>query len=486
MREHIAQDEPTGEQASAGHGTIDRLIEAVDNLLEGDFTVRVPPISNQRLERLAASLRSLGAALARRQQELATLTRITTRINAGLLLDEIMDGVFTDFRDVIPFDRLGFALLEDEGRVLRARWARTVLPTVHLPRGFSAPMVGSSLQDIIATGQPRVINDLHEYLRLKPESASTQLVVSEGIRSSLTCPLIANGVPVGFLFFSSASPGTYRNEHVALYRQIAEQLSVIVEKGHLVSELSDQQARTDEQNIELRRLSELKNSLLGMAAHDLRNPVAIIQMMTGILRNPTLNRPPEERQRMLDDIHRQTEHMLALLNDLLDLSVIESGTVSVAPESVDLPVVLQEAQARHQMLASPKRIRIALQAPREGSLHADPLRLRQVLDNLMSNAVKFSPVGSTVTVSAERRGTDWRIAVRDAGPGLTEEDRAKLFQQFSKLSARPTGGETSTGLGLAIAKQVVAAQGGTIHVDSTPGDGATFWFTMRASEVVRC
>lgn len=486
MSEHITQDELNGEPTSAGQGMIDHLIEAADHLLEGDFSVRVPPSSNQRLERLASSLRALGAALAKRQQELATLTRITTQINSGLLLDEILDGVFTDFRDVIPFDRIGFALLEDEGKVLRARWARTNLPTEHLPRGYAAPMLGSSLQDIILTGQPRIINDLTEYLRSKPGSASTQLVAREGIRSSLTCPLIANGVPVGFIFFSSATPGTYRNEHVERYQQIAEQLSIIVEKGHLVSELSDQKARADEQNIELRRLSELKNSLLGMAAHDLRNPAAIIQMMTSILRNAALNRPPEERQRMLDDIHRQTEHMLALLDDLLDLSLIESGTVSVARESVDLPLALQEAQARHQMLANPKQIRIALEAPREGSLHADPLRLRQVLDNLISNAVKFSPAGGTVTVSAERCDTEWKIAVRDEGPGLQEEDRAKLFQPFGKLSARPTGGEKSTGLGLAIVKRVVLAQGGTIKVDSNPGDGATFWFTLRASEGVRC
>lgn len=91
-----------------------------------------------------------------------------------------------------------------------------------------------------------------------------------------------------------------------------------------------------------------------------------------------------------------------------------------------------------------------------------------MLDNLISNAVKFSPAGGTVTVSAERCDTEWKIAVRDEGPGLQEEDRAKLFQPFGKLSARPTGGEKSTGLGLAIVKRVVLAQGGTIKVDSNP------------------
>jgi signal transduction histidine kinase len=135
------------------------------------------------------------------------------------------------------------------------------------------------------------------------------------------------------------------------------------------------------------------------------------------------------------------------------------------------------------MLANPKGMHVELRAPAEGAIHADPLRLRQVLDNLISNAVKFSPKGSTVTVVAERSGTDWKISVRDEGPGLKEADRASLFQEFSKLSARPTGGEKSTGLGLAIVKQVVLAQGGTIDVDSTPGKGATFWFTLPASHI---
>lgn len=480
MDERPVGTEPIQDPPTVGGSAIERLIEATDHLRAGDFAVDVPDSTNPRLDRLGASLRSLASTLALRQHEVENITRITTRINSGLLLDEIMDGVFNDFRDVIPYDRIGFALLEDEGRVLRARWARTVLPTVHLKRGYAAAMAGSSLEDIVATGQPRIINDLVAYLEQKPESASTRLVVAEGVKSSLTCPLVANGVPVGFMFFSSAQTGTYRAEHVERYLQIAEQLSVIVEKGHLVSKLMEQKDAVDQQNAELRRLGELKNSLLGMAAHDLRNPTAIIQMMTSILRNPKLNRPPEERQRMLDDIHRQTEHMLALLNDLLDLSLIESGTVTVTPEAVDLPLALAEAQTRHQMLANPKSIRIDLSAPAAGTIQADPLRLRQVLDNLISNAVKFSPKGTTVTLSAERQGDDWRISVRDEGPGLSEADRGKLFQEFSKLSARPTGGEKSTGLGLAIVKQVVGAQGGTIDVDSTPGEGATFWFTLPA------
>jgi signal transduction histidine kinase len=106
------------------------------------------------------------------------------------------------------------------------------------------------------------------------------------------------------------------------------------------------------------------------------------------------------------------------------------------------------------------------------------LRLRQVVDNLISNAVKYSPPGSQVWVRAERTSDGWRIHVKDQGPGITPQDRQRLFQDFARLSAKPTGGEKSTGLGLAITHRVVAAHGGQIGVDSEPGLGADFWFTL--------
>ncbi|ACL23760.1 sensor histidine kinase [Chloroflexus aggregans] len=450
---------------------IERLVEIAEHLRDGDFTVDVPVLRNndERLARLAASLRELAKTLARRQRELEMLHRITSRINAGLMLDEILDGVYNDFRDVIPYERIGCALLEEGGKVVRARWARTSLPTVHLKRGYAAAMAGSSLEKIIQTGQPRIINDLVQYLRQKPESESTRLIVNEGIRSSLTCPLIANGVPIGFIFFSSTQTNTYTNEHIERYMQIAEQLSVIVEKGNLVSQLAAQKELLEQQNAELRRLSALKNNLFGMVAHDLRNPVAIIQMMTAILRNPNLPRSPEERQRLLDDIYRQTEHMLLLLNDLLDLSQIENGTVTISPEPVPVEPLLEETVNRHQMLAAPKHTRIELTGDRHGKVYADPLRVRQVFDNLISNAVKFSPPGSVITISAERDGDWWKFSVTDQGPGISPEERSRMFEAFSRLSARPTGGEKSTGLGLAIARKVVLAHGGVIDVSSTPG-----------------
>lgn len=228
---------------------IPRFIEAAEALRDGRFGVRVPEAgSGDQVARLGTALNDLSSALERRWREVAELDAITARINAGLLLDDVLEDFFREARDIFPYDRIGFSLLESGGTVVRARWARSNLGPLRLGRGYAARLEGSSLQSILETGRPRIINDLVAYLESKPSSDSTRLVVEEGVRSSLTCPLVANGVPVGFMFFSSRHPDTYRDAHVDAYRRIAGQLSVIVEKGRLISELSEQKAALEIRN----------------------------------------------------------------------------------------------------------------------------------------------------------------------------------------------------------------------------------------------
>jgi signal transduction histidine kinase len=414
--------------------------------------------------------------------ESENLGRITTQINQGLLLDEILDRVFETFQGVIPYNRIGFSLVAEDGATVVARWARSDLETVELGAGFRAPLAGSSLQDILDTGEPRIINDLLAYLSKKPDSESTQLIVAEGLRSSLTCPLVVNGEAVGFMFFSSAFPNQYGDEHVSVFQSIAAQLSVIVEKGRMASELDAQRQEMEEQNEGLRRLDAIKNRFLGMVAHDLRNPIASIQMSAELLADPTALLADDERSEFLSDINRQAGYMVELIDDLLDVTKIESGRLDLHWESIDLGLFLDETVRRHANLAARKGTRVTLTSQGNGFVQADRKRLRQVLDNLISNAVKFSPAGSSVTVSHSLSSQgSWTVAVTDQGPGLTETDRKKLFEYFATLSAKPTGGENSTGLGMAITRRAVEAHGGEIGVESQPGEGCRFWFTIPAT-----
>ncbi|MCZ7570134.1 MAG: ATP-binding protein [Ardenticatenaceae bacterium] len=452
--------------------------EAVHRLRKGHYDLDVPTAPADEIGRLGQALCDLAHALEARDREQHVLDQITTRMNSGLLLDEILETIYRDFREAIPYNRIGLAFIEDDRQTARSYWAKSDQPVLRIAKNYTGRLAGSSLTTIVDTGQPRILNDLLEYLAKKPGSASTSLIVAEGMRSSLTCPLIFDGITTGFIFFSSTQPNTYADLHVDIFKRIAQQLAMIVEKGRLASEITAQKTAIEKQNEELRRLDQLKNTFLGVAAHDLRSPIGTIQMAARLLIDSSRRLAPEDQQSVLEDIVRQTHHVLTLLDNLLNVAQIEAGKLQIERAPVELSRLLDETVRRHSNLAAPKGTRIRLETVPTGQGMADSLRLRQMLDNLISNAVKYSPPGSLVTVSAQRLQSGWQVNVEDEGPGITAEDQERVFQDFTRLSAKPTAGERSTGLGLAVTRRLVEAHGGQIGVDSEPGRGSRFWFTL--------
>lgn len=458
---------------------IDAYIQAARQMQSGDFSVEIPIEREDAIGELGLMLNQLARSLDQRYQEFARIDQITMEINSGLLLDEILDKIYRDFRVLIPYDRIGLALLEDNGERITAHWARSSAEELRITRGYSAEMTDSSLQTIMKSGEARIINDLEAYLSQKPNSQATRDIIAEGMRSSLTCPLAANDIPVGFLFFSSQQPHTYTEHHIDLFRRIANQVAVIVEKGKLVTELAQQKVRIEQQNRELQRLDEIRNTFLGMAAHDLRNPIANIQLAAHIL---TMQHPEHaEPDSIVSEIVSETEHMLQLLNDILDVTTFESGKMELFVEVVELQPYLEHIVQQHRQAAAPKNMPIVLAADSSGTASFDPQRIRQVIDNLVSNAIKYAPPGSEITVDSRLKKGVWHLSVIDQGPGIAYEDQQRLFQTFSRLGNKPTGGETSTGLGLAIARRIIETHHGEIGVQSEPGAGSCFWFRIRAS-----
>jgi hypothetical protein len=468
------------DDTSAKEDCILQYISITQELQKGNYAVEVPLGRTDKIGKLGAALHGLAQHLDKRHRELLKLNRIATNINTGLLLDEVLEGVYRDFRDVIPYERIGFSFLENHGKTVRSYWCKSDQGKVFLKNGYAAALKGSSLQTIIETGKPRILNDLLEYIQRKPGSRSTRLILKEGIRSSLTCPLIANGVPIGFVFFSSTTPHAYADAHIEVFLQIAAQLSVIVEKGRLITKQIEHQAEIERKNEELRQLNDLKNTFLGVVAHDLRSPIGSIQMAAHLLADPSLDLSKEQREIITHEIVSQSNYMMALLNDLLDVAHINSGKFTLTPQPIQVLPFLSEIVVRHHQAAQPKGVQVVLERSpaHQSTLKADPMRLRQVFDNLLSNAVKFSPTGSHVRVRAIDATQHWRFEIQDEGPGISPDEQKLLFQEFVRLSARPTSGEKSTGLGLAITRRVVEAHKGNIGVHSEPGRGANFWFTL--------
>ncbi len=189
---------------------------------------------------LSEGLNELSDWLRARFNEFMTLLEISSELNKVMLLDDILARIYTFFQEVIPFDRIGCALIDEKRENVTAYWVKfTYNENPRIDTGYSAPIKGSSLETIINTGKPRILNDLELYLAEHPESESTRRIVAEGIRSSLTCPLIAEGKPVGFLFFSSREKNTYEHLHQEIFLYLAGQVAQIIEKSRLYQKIID-------------------------------------------------------------------------------------------------------------------------------------------------------------------------------------------------------------------------------------------------------
>jgi signal transduction histidine kinase len=455
-----------------------RHVALLDRLARGDYAVERLPDSDP----LYGVSELLIARLNADRDERERLDNIVVCVNSGLFLNEILENIYRDFKSLIPYDRLGLSFIENDGKTVRAYWSKCALGEKYKEDDLSAPLAGSSLEDPLRTGKPRIIDDLEEYLRHKPQSKSTRYFVEKGFRSSLTCPLALNGKAIGFLFFTSFRPRTYADVHVEDFLRVAAHVSAAVEKGRLVSELARSRQLLENHNEGLKRLHEAKNTFLGIAAHDLRGPIGFAKMAAERILEGGATMSSDTRERLLHDIVNQASYMLALLNDFLDISHIESGTFQLHPVPVVMGDFLKETIERHDRLAEAKGTRVELEFASPGSVLADPFRLRQVMGNLISNAVKYSPRGSLVRVRATLEGNSWQVEVQDQGPGFTATDREQLFNDFAQLSAQPTGGEKRTGLGLAITRRMVEAHGGAIGVQSEPGKGSTFHVTLPAAK----
>lgn len=216
---------------------VEHYRQATEAMQAGQFDVPIPIGEPDEVSRLGVALQGLAQTLETKTEQAAKLAAITQKVNEGLVLEDVLDLVYESLRSLIPYDRIGLSLMAQEGHIVRARWARSEAREIKLQAGYAATLSGSSLEKIIKTGQPRILNDLEDYLEKHPQSDSTRKIVAEGMRSSLTCPLIALGKPFGFLFFSSMEKDVYNEIHQGFFLEIAGQLSVILEKSRLYQDL---------------------------------------------------------------------------------------------------------------------------------------------------------------------------------------------------------------------------------------------------------
>ncbi len=228
-------------------------------------------------------------------------------------------------------------------------------------------------------------------------------------------------------------------------------------------------------NIELEKLNEDKNKFLRIAAHDLRNPVSAILSFSTLLIDDSGHKFNSEEMEFMDIIKHSSEFMLQLLNELLDIAVIESGNLQLNTETWDLVKVIRNNVDLNKVIAGKKRIFIDFTAEMDKlEIVFDKIKIEQILNNLISNAIKYSYPESEVSITLAASGRDAIMSFKDQGQGIAEADIPKLFQPFAKRSGGGTAGERSTGLGLSIVKKIIEAHNGRITAESKLGKGSTF------------
>jgi signal transduction histidine kinase len=266
-------------------------------------------------------------------------------------------------------------------------------------------------------------------------------------------------------------------------RDLVQVLSELEEKREqlerLNTKLEESNRELNQANAQLRELSAMKEEFLALTTHDLRSPLTVISGVINFFTSGRLGDMTPEQKNMVSMMERNTQNLIELVNDLLDASKLESGTMRLDFSTIELRALVDELREQMQPLATEKEITLEEALPADiPPLRADRAKLRRVLVNLISNALKFTPRGGRVILSAAPERDAVRVSVTDTGVGIAPGDLRDIFDKYAQARSRATRSEKGTGLGLYITRQLVELHGGHIEVESEVGKGSTFSFTI--------
>ena len=456
--EHLrAQHE--GDHFRADFVTFQAGSQVIVGLIVGWLVLRLgreTELSNAR----ATEAEELRDALGRRVDILEAANRCARALASSLELGEAFGAFIREVRGLVPFERIAVVLVE--GERLEVLATAGVGATEVFRPGSSQPIVGS-IFEAVSGGRTVYRRDLAEQ-RHPEEEALLRL----GLRSRLTAPLLIGSNAVGLISFSRTRPDAFNSEEVELVSLIGRLAATAVQNIRAY----DAEHRTVE---ELRRLSALRADFVSLVSHELRSPMAAVIGAAQTLEQRWRELSPDQRSSFLALIADETSRLADLIADVLDTSRIEAGTFTYKFEDVDVGELTEEAVAAASVGQDEVPIHASVQRPLP-IVRGDRVRLRQVLSNLIDNAVKWSSAGARVDVDVAPSNGRIVIGVRDRGPGIPREEHNLIFEKFGR--AKGGGGRSGTGLGLFIARSIAEAHGGTVDVRSTPGEGATFTLVL--------
>jgi signal transduction histidine kinase len=407
----------------------------------------------------AAEAEELRDRLGRRADQLEAVNRVSRALASSLEQEEAFDRFLRELSGVFEFERLAIVLVDGDEAVVMANSGREAEGLY--PRGTARPVAGSVLEDVIRGSQTIVRGDMDTDPRYPEEKE----LARAGLRSRVVAPLAPGGQFVGMLSVSRSEADAFSADEADLITMLARQV------GYAVQNMRSYAAERNAAE-ELRRLSALRADFVSLVSHELRAPMASVIGCAATLRQRWRELAPEQRESFLALIEQETSRLSTLIGDVLDTSRIEAGTFSFRFREVDLAQLVHDTVATAQLWQDEVRLRADVQLPLP-EIRGDHDRLRQVLTNLIDNAIKYSPAEGEVEVRAYQENGRVLVDVRDEGPGIAKADQKLIFEKFGRVTG---SGATrpGTGLGLFIARSIAEAHGGALEVQSAPEQGATF------------
>ena len=401
--------------------------------------------------------------LGRRADVLEATTRCARALGSSLDLDEAFEAFIRELRGLVPFDRMAIVL--EEAGTAQVMAVAGLGADVVFSRGSRQPVGETLLAEVLRSGQPAYRKDMKD-TRYPEEREFIEL----GLHCRIAAPLLHGAQAFGMISLVRREPQAFKSQELELVGLLGRLVASAVQNIRAY----EAEHRTVE---ELRRLSTLRADFVSLVSHELRAPMASVvgSAQTLLLRWRELT--PDQRDSFLGLISSETDRLAVLVGDVLDTSRIEAGTFTYRFDDVDLGELVRDSVAGISLAQDEVRVGADVRGemPR---VRGDRDRLQQVLTNLLDNAVKYSPAGEEVKVTAFQVDSQLQIEVADRGPGIPSDQQRLIFEKFGRGHSAGSPGKPGTGLGLFIARSIAEAHGGSLEVSSAPDLGATFTLTL--------
>ena len=405
--------------------------------------------------------------LAQSVGELRALGEVSQAVNSTIDLETVLNTVVTKAAQLAGTEAGAIYVYDETQNEFRLRATYGMSEELITAMQDQHASISDTVSDLTAAREPNQVADLLD----QPSAPVNAIMIKAGYRARLLVPLLAPDGPVGALVVRRREPGEFPKNTVDLLQTFAAQSALAIQNARLFSEIG-------QKSQQLEVASQHKSQFLANMSHELRTPLNAVLGYTELILDSIYGEVPEKARTTLERIQSNGRHLLGLINDVLDLSKIEAGQLTLSLADYSIKGVVHNVYGAVESLATSKNLALKVELPKDlPPAHGDERRLTQVLLNLVGNAIKFTDTGEVAIRTSIANGS-FTVAVHDTGPGIAERDQGKIFEEFQQADSSITKQKGGTGLGLAIAKRIIEMHGGRLWVESELGHGSTFAFTV--------